>query len=193
VTETTLSDAARNASHLQKPDPAQQKRLKTNWNKVLEETWGRALVHESGHALMAVLQEIPCDGICFDKTANKFCTLAHLPPSEQYSPEHYLFLTAGSAAERIVYGNQDEDAAKSDRKGFSSPTAPPVGLTVDGAYEILSKKGRQLKRLVSLSKEKCRQADFNLGALPERVMEGSDRKYGILISKEELEDAVQRK
>ena len=40
--------------------------------ELLEEKWGRVLVHESGHALMAVLKGIHCHGIYYDRTANQF-------------------------------------------------------------------------------------------------------------------------
>jgi hypothetical protein len=165
----------------------------TDWNKVLEETWGRALVHESGHALMAVLQGIPCHGVHFDKTANRFCAITDLPPESEYSNKHYLFLTASSAAELVVYGNQDEDGAKSDRMSFQNAGAPSLQDTLSEAHAVLLGKKRQLKRLVSKLKAKCREVDLNLIALPETGMDGSDHKFGVLLSKQELEDAVRLK
>jgi hypothetical protein len=62
--------------------------------ELLERNWGRALVHESGHAIMAVLEGIECRGICYNKTLNKFCAVTMLPPDSQYNKKHYLFLTA---------------------------------------------------------------------------------------------------
>jgi hypothetical protein len=164
-----------------------------DWNKVLEETWGRALVHESGHALMAVLQGIPCHGIHFDKTANKFCAITDLPPESEYSNKHYLFLTASSAAELVVYGDQDEDGAKSDRMSFQNAGAPSLQDTLHEAHAVLLGNKRQLKRLVSKLKAKCREVDLNLTALPETGMDGSDHKFGVLLPKQELEDAVRSK
>lgn len=164
----------------------------TDWEKVMEENWGRAFVHESGHALMAVLQNIPCHGIYFQKNTNKFCALTNLPPESEYSKEHYLFLTASGAAERIIYGNEDEDGAKADRSAFKNPGAPSLEETIDEAEAILQKNKRQLKRLVSMVKAKCRQADLNLNTLPEMNMEGTDKKFAVLLSKDELENAVRR-
>jgi hypothetical protein len=164
----------------------------TDWEKKMEETWGRAFAHESGHALMAVLTDIPCNGICYSKTDKKFCTQVMLPSSTEYSKSHYLFLVAGSAAELIIYGDQDEGAARSDRVAFSEACAPPLDETVNEARAILQSKSRQLKRLRSMLKAKVRQADYNVSLLPEIGMDGSDAKFAVLLTEAELEDAVRR-
>jgi hypothetical protein len=164
-----------------------------DWEEVLEETWGRALVHESGHALMAVLEDIPCRGIHFDKTVKKFCAITDLPRDSEYSKKHYLFLTASSAAELVIYGNQDEDGAKSDRLAFQNTGAPSVQDTLNEAHTLLLGNKRKLKRLVSKLKAKCRQVDLNLANLPETNMDGSDHEFGVLLTKVELEDAVRSK
>src|SRR5712671_6633242 len=124
----------------------------------MEEEWGRAFVHESGHALMAVLQGIPCYGIYYEKDSRKFCALIEpLPPPAHFSKKHYLFLAASSAAEQIKYGDQDDDGAKSDRADFESLGAPTFQETLDEARVVLLGKARQLKRLVSKLKAKVRQ------------------------------------
>jgi hypothetical protein len=165
-----------------------------NWEVEMEKRWGRAFVHESGHAIMAILHGIPCHGICceFQNDGVKFCALADLPIPSLYTKGHYLFLTAGSAAEQIVYGNRDEDAAKSDVRDFANAGAPPLQESIDAAHSILSSKTRQLKRLVSKLKAKMRQANFDVGNLPEVGMNGSVKRYGVLLSKQELEDALGR-
>jgi len=153
-----------------------------DWEKVMEEQWGRAFVHESGHALMAVLKGIPCHGIYYSKAVQKFCAITDLPPISDYSHSHYLFLASSSAAERIIYGKEDEERANADRQPFSTE-----------AYEILLNKKRQLKKLVSILKAKARQADLDMNALLETGMEGSDHKFAVLLPKQELENAVQSK
>jgi hypothetical protein len=162
-----------------------------NWEEKMEEEYGRAFVHESGHALMAVLQEIPCHGICYEKDSSKFCALIDpLPPPPDLSKKHYLFLVASSAAEQITYGDQDDDGGKSDKAAFGNPGAPPLKETINEAHAILLGKARQLKRLVSKLKAKVRNANYDLGSLPEVGMDGSNKKYAVLLSRTELEDAV---
>jgi hypothetical protein len=163
-----------------------------DWEKKMEQEWGRAFVHESGHALMAVLKKIPCHGIFYEKQSGKFCALTDMPSSTELSQEHYLFLTASSAAELLIYGNVDDDGAKSDRSFFANPGAPPLTETAQEAMAIVSNKKRQLKRLVSSLKAKCRRVDYNLLALPEKRMDGTNLIYAILLSREELESAVNR-
>lgn len=163
-----------------------------DWEKKMEQEWGRAFVHEGGHALMAVLKGIPCHGIFYQKQSGKFCALVDLPSSAEFSQEHYLFLAASSAAELLIYGNVDDDGAKSDRSFFASSGAPPLAETAREALAIVSSKKRQLKRLVSSLKAKCRLADYDLLALPEKRMDGTDLSYAELLSKEELESAVNR-
>jgi hypothetical protein len=95
-------------------------------------------------------------------------------------------------AEQITYQNRDDEGGKSDRSGFEGPAAPPFQETLDEAQCILRSNSRKLKRLVSILKAKVRQADYDVGRLPEVGMDGSDKKYAVLLSKLELEDAVRR-
>jgi hypothetical protein len=164
-----------------------------DWERRMEEEWGRPFVHESGHALMAILQEIPCYGICYEKGSGKFC--CSFPPrlSGELAKKDYMVSVAGTAAERVVYGNNDSDAAAADRRDFDTPDSPSPDKTTNEACGILSGKKRHLKRLISMLKAKVRQVDFDLGRLPEKGMEGSEKRYLILLSKEELESAVHRR
>jgi hypothetical protein len=165
-----------------------------NWEKKMEEEWGRPFVHESGHALIAVLEGIPCHGICFEKGegAGKFCALLAATPPDEKSKSNYLVSVAGAAAEMLVYGNHDEKAAGTDRKDFDGANAPSPETTASEVSLILAGKRRQLKRLISMLKSKARAVDFDLTRLPERTMDGSDKRYLILLSKEEVESAVHR-
>jgi hypothetical protein len=120
-----------------------------DWNKVMEETWGRALVHESGHALVAALEGIHCEGIYYDKGAHKFCALiAPLPPPDQMNKGHYRFLLASSAAEDAIYGDHDEAGATSDRSFFQNPGAPPLEDTLDEVRTTVNGKKRQIRQIV---------------------------------------------
>jgi hypothetical protein len=166
---------------------------KPNWEEKMEKEWGRAFVHESGHALMAVLQGIPCHGIYYELDSNKFCALIEpLPPPSEFVKRHYLFLAASSAAEEIIYGSPDEDGAKSDKTDFQNPGAPSFDETRSEARGILLGNVRKLRRLVSKLKAKARAADYDLVRLPQVGMDGSDKKYAVLISREETMEAVQK-
>jgi hypothetical protein len=155
----------------------------------LEAQWGRALVHESGHVLMAVQQKIPCDGIYYMKTYRKLCNVAYLPPVSRYSTEHFLFHSAGSAAELLTYGDNDDEAAKSDRLPFKSVGAPDFEETVNKSCSILTKQSVLLESLISTLKSKCLQIGLDFDALPETSIAGVDGKLGVLLSKQELEAA----
>jgi hypothetical protein len=159
--------------------------------ELLERNWGRGLVHESGHALMAVLENIDCRGICYNKTSNKFCAITMLPARPAYEKKHYMFLAASSASENIIYGNYDEDGARADKLAFEDAAAPLFQDTLDEAQAKVLCSKRQLELLVSKLKAKCLQANLNVEAFPEEIgMDGSTDKFGVLMTKQELEDAV---
>jgi hypothetical protein len=159
-----------------------------DWNKVMEATWGRALVHESGHALTAVLEGIHCDGIYYDKSAQKFSTLiGPLPPPDQMNKRHYRFLLASSAAEDAIYGDHDLSSAKSDRSHFQNPGAPPLEETLDEVRTTVNGKKRQIRRIVSKMKSAIRAAGYNMAKLPDVGVDGTTARYAVLLTKDELE------
>jgi len=160
----------------------------------MEKEWGRAFVHESGHAVMATLQEIPCHGVYYQRSekGGKFCTLIPPKPAPERTQKDYLFLAAGSAAENLIYKDHDEEAAGADRKDFDLPDSPVFDEVVEHASRILRAKRRHLKRLISMLKARVRQVDYDLDRLPEVGMDGSDQRYLRLLAKEELEEAVRR-
>ena len=166
---------------------------KTNWNKVLEEQWGHPLTHESGHALAAILQGIPCYGIYWKKGVGtgKFCALS--PDPTEYDRKYFVFLAAGSAAELLTYGSYDEDAARSDRVPFERSDAPSYEEAVKEAQELLSQNKRTLKRLVSMLKATCLRADLNISSLPERGMDGTEDRFNELMPEADLREAIARK
>ena len=150
----------------------------------------QALVHESGHALMAVLQGITCLGICFDREEEKFCALGPPPkPPEQWSRQDYLFSAAGVAAEKVIYGrDHDSGGAGADQKDFESSNAPPFEQTVSEAYEILSGEDMKLKRLTSRLMARVKGLGFNFMSLPRT--EANGKRFPVLLNREELEAAV---
>lgn len=164
-----------------------------NWEQKMEQEWGRAFVHEAGHALMAVLQGILCHGIYYQRTekGGKFCTLIPPKSPSERTKEDYLFLAAGAAAENLVYGDHDEGAAGGDKRDFDQPNSPTFEECLKETLKILSGKRRHLKRLRSMLKMTVRKVDYDLGRLTELGMDGSDQRYLMLLSKEELANAVE--
>jgi hypothetical protein len=155
----------------------------------------QAFFHESGHVLMHIVQEIPFHGIYFEKHEGdgRLCTPAPPKPPEERSKRDYLVLAAGVAAEKVIYGmNHESQGAGADRQEFESPNAPAFGKTVAEAYEILSSRELTLRRLVSELEAKAKAVGFNLFDLSDRGMDGSDRRYGELLNREELEAAVRQ-
>jgi hypothetical protein len=158
--------------------------------ELLEEKWGRVLVHESGHALMAVLKGIHCHGIYYDRTANQFCALTDPTPEPEHLKKHYMCSAAGAAAELVIYGNRDEEDATSDRSAFQGAGAPSFQDTLNEAQALLRGSEGKLRRLVSKLKSKCLQVDLDLGALPEVGLDGSDHKFAVLMPRDELESVL---
>jgi hypothetical protein len=146
---------------------------------------------------MAVLKNIPCHGVYyrFLNEKGKFCALANLPDKDaDLIAEHYIFLGSGSAAEQLIYGkdNQDKDTANADKSHFTESSAMSFEQSVGDALVILTARKRHVKRLVSKLKARMRAANYDIGQLPILDMQGSTDKYAMLLSKQELEDAVQK-
>ena len=156
----------------------------------LEAHWGRALVHESGHVVIAVRQGIPCDGIYYMKSYLKLCNVAYLPSIAEYSIGHFLYHSAGSAAEMLTYEHYDPEAAKSDQRPFKTARAPDYEGMVNKSRAILLTQRVLLETLISTVKSKCLQTGLNFDMLPETSIPNIDGKLAVLLSKQELEDAV---
>lgn len=155
----------------------------------MEQEWGPVFAHESGHALMALLQGIPCSGIYFERGDGKFCAVL-ASPSDTMSNEDYLVSAAGVAAELLVYQNSNSDGAAADRADFVSPDAPSFDEKVNEARLILSGEMVTLETIISILKARVRSVEFDLSCLPEVGMDGSANRYLTLLSKEKLEAAV---
>jgi hypothetical protein len=141
---------------------------------MMENDWKEALAHESGHALMAILHGIPCHGICFqrDIEGGQFCALLGSSPEEK-SYADYLVSAAGVAAE-------------ADRADFAYPLAPTFEEAVDRAKTILAREKSKLDRLIGALNDKLRSVGFDLSLLPETGMDGTNKRYLILLSRDEL-------
>lgn len=93
----------------------------------------------------------------------------------------------------VIYNDCDEGGARIDRLPFEYEGAPPVAATADEAFDIVSDNKRKLRRLVSLVKAECKRVNLNLAFLNETITHKTGDKFGTLLSKEELEHAVNSK
>lgn len=152
--------------------------------------WGRAFVHESGHAVMAVLQEISCSGIYYNLTEDKFCNVPDLPDADAYTRRDYLYLTAGTAAENLIYGDPGDGANLDKECYFENPAAPSWEKTFNESEQILSASLGQLKSVVARLHATLNKAKGRIAFLPQIGMDGTDTKFAVLMDGEELEDIV---
>ena len=163
-----------------------------NCEEKMEKVWGPVLAHESGHALMALVQGIPCHGIFAVKEHLKFCAIyGSYPPGR--SKNDYLVSAAGVAGELVMYPNQESEGGGADRAFFDSPGAPPFEETVQEAREILSGLQRTLEAITFKLKEKIRSVKCDLDLLPDVGMNGSPDRFLILLRDEELRAVVSPK
>ena len=162
-----------------------------DWEEEMELNWGPTIAHESGHALMALLQGIPCHGIYFERgeDGGRFCAL-FANPSDKRSKKDYLVSAAGVAAELLIYPNQNSEGAEADHADFGSSDAPSFEDIVNEACLILAVERRRLENLISKLKTRVRSVDFDLSRLPEVGMDGSDRRYLTLLNEKELEACI---
>jgi hypothetical protein len=145
----------------------------------------RAFVHESGHVIIAVLRDIFFSGVCYVTGEDKYCTLISGPSSLEHS-KYYPFLAAGMAAELVVYGDYDEEAAGADKADFMQPGAPPLQQTVSEVQAILRAHALQIDKLASTLLEKDnRKQDF-----PEVGMDCDVRRFRVLLTKAEAEAVI---
>jgi len=157
----------------------------------MELNWGPTFVHESGHALMALLQGIQCHGIYFERgeDGGRFCALFANCSGER-SKKDYLVSAAGVAAELLIYPDRNSEGAEGDREDFNASDAPSFDDTVSEARQILAAEARALETLISKLKTRIKSVDFDLSRLPEVGMDGNDRRYLILLDENELKALV---
>ena len=158
------------------------------WDYILSDDWNRVFLHESGHALMAVLEGIPCYGVFFQNDVKKACTLIQpLPNPSQYTHGQYLFLAAGSAAEMTKYSNPDFNGTRADRKLFGTASYPEG---IAAAHKVLAGKSELLKLLHARITVNYKQAgsDFKRLTQCDKSIGNAVKKVGVLLSKIELYD-----
>jgi hypothetical protein len=153
----------------------------------------RVAIHESGHAVMAVIQGIPCRGVFFayepsevgvagDVRGGRFCTpVGNSPP---WKKSDYLQATAGAAAEKLFFKGYNRRASLNDREMFSSAGAPEWDATVDEAKMILAKNSEIISKMATTIIYKHQNIPMKLW--PDRGMSGKSTRFKQILSEEEV-------
>jgi hypothetical protein len=149
----------------------------------------RVAVHESGHALLAIIHGIFCHGLFFAYEPGesfaghegRFCTLFHNSPP--WSEGDYLHSAAGAGAETSYFGDYDRLASRDDRQIFRTPGAPDWEATVDKAKEVLSTYADAFNRLVHAFIE---AAQGSTSGWADKGMDGVDTRFKEVLSGQEI-------
>jgi len=148
-------------------------------------------VHESGHAVMAVLQGLPCSGIFLHSESDgvRFCAIA--TPHEPLTKGDYLQAAAGAAAELIFYEQFDPSRADCDRQDFELPGAPSWGETVEEALIILRGQRENLQILASLVECKVKHTPDS-SMLKTQLVPGYTGVFRELVTRETVHSVLTR-
>lgn len=150
----------------------------------------RVSVHESGHAMMAVIQGTPCRGLFFayepsqsgEIRGGRFCVpVGNNPP---WKKGDYLQSAAGAGAEELFLRNYNRAASEDDREMFSTPGAPEWEATVDEAKGILAKHAETITQMAEAVIFKYQRVPMNLW--PERGMNGRSTRFKEILSEEKV-------
>ena len=169
--------------------PANSMAMKQQW-EIAPPHWKRVFLHECGHALMAVLQGIPCYGIAYLTEKDSAVTLVKPLPGQK-TDSHRLFLGSGSAAEATRYSGMSFFGARDDRKQHGGSSAQ-FNQSVENAYNVLLEQLEKLKNLASRVQTNFEQADSQFDKLPQSdvQVDGVTRKVGMLLTETELNDVT---
>lgn len=119
-------------------------------------TLRRVARHESGHAVMAVVQGIPCKGMFFEYRpgpggrilGGKFCTIVN--HSQPWRHPDYLQAASGAASEELFLGGYDPKGSEDDHASFSKTDAPNWDGTVEEAKVILAGKKQKIELMAQV-------------------------------------------
>jgi hypothetical protein len=160
------------------------------WETQSEKDWWHALIHESGHAVMGTLQGVRCHGVFVIKQTVKACILTPpMPKSSDLSDELRLYLAAGSAAERVVFGKEDVGASRGDREIFGNSQDVTFDVKITEAEKILSNEKSTLEKLASRLFDLVKSADGDFTSFRSQLagQEGGPiEDHWVLLNEEEL-------
>jgi hypothetical protein len=157
----------------------------------MDEDIVRALIHESGHAVTAALQEVYCHGIYYLKDRKRFCAIADIP--QEPLKNHYLVYAGGAAAERIFYGKEEDGPSRADMAFFERVGAPVFEDTVKELQPILLGKKGEIEILKVKLISTVSRGGPALCFLPDtyKSVNGISERCALLLSNNELEDIIQ--
>jgi hypothetical protein len=133
-------------------------------DQTTDEELEQVFIHESGHALVAGLLNIPCDGICYQKDlgGGMFCAVLPGGHGAAVSKQECLVSAAGVAAQLLLYPDRESEGAGKDREDFSESSALSFEEAVTASRALLLKEKRKLRRLVSMIEQRMRSVDCDL-------------------------------
>jgi len=143
---------------------------------------------------MAALQGIRCHGIFLKQIGMRAAALIEpLPVHCGLSDGHYLFLAAGSAAERNTFGEADFDGSRDDRRLFGSPQGATFDGKITEAEAILQTKKALIKNLASRVDATVKRANGDFGSLRvQKVnLSGVIEDFWVLLNEQELMEELQ--
>ena len=144
---------------------------------------------------MAATQGIRCYGIFLKQIGMRAAALIEpLPVHSGLSDGHYLFLAAGSAAERNAFGEADFDGSRDDRRLFGSPQGTTFDGKVTEAEAILRTKEALIESLASRVDAVVKRADgdFSSFRVQKVNLSGVVEDVWVLLNEQELMEELQR-
>jgi len=157
----------------------------------------RVALHESGHAVMAVIQSIPCHGVFFayeptevlaaGEIKGKFCV--PVSNSTPLKKADYLQAAAGAGAERLFFGNYEQVGSRADRVGFNATGVPEWEAAVEEAMTILEGKKEKITVIAELFE--LIHKHVAIDDWPDRGMDGSTTRFREMMSGEVVRQIVE--
>jgi len=164
-----------------------------SWRTPAEKDWCHALIHESGHAVMAALQGIRCYGIFLRQVGMRAAALVEpLPAPSDLTNRHHLFLAAGSAAERNSYGEADFEGSGQDRILFGNPQGTTFDEKVPEAQAILQSPKGAIEKLALRLNETVESVSGDYSSFRvQKVNSGSTvEDFWILLDEQQLSEEL---
>lgn len=149
-----------------------------------------AFIHEAGHALMAALTGVTCQGIAFHASAEQFCTIlpGDYPPVSQ---DGCLITAAGAAAERIFFPELESEGSGTDRAEFSSGSTLTFDQAVEASRMMMLTNGETLEKIVAALMARARGINYVWTRLPVVRVGTALQPCRLLLGQDRLRDIIQ--